>query len=423
MAKDLTKLYSRPGAEAYHVFEDDNGQVQVKMGNRTAVTAVPSGPGLGKLSVGGRDALIVGAANVIVPADFDPAPFRKMFARAASGLGRLMVIGDSTTLGDGAGTGTTVKLTGARPKSYPVRLAQYLSAFGIPAYARSLCGWGMGSSGVAPSAYDPDLTYSGFTAEALQNFGGHAYRSVAAGSTLTRVIPGWSDGADLVFNSYSGYGSVDISINGGATIQTVATAATPRQATRTTVTWPRAQNVSITFTTTSTSPVSVQGFIPMDTLAGGLEIVPAGWWGSKIADHCYDQYDWQGFRSLASYAVDAAVVQLTINDSNAGTTLAAYAASLDYISAKAAAANVPLIWMSGIDSNNSAAANDLELGYIELIKARAAADKSLFIDLRSQMGSYAEMSARGWMADNNHGNGLSYADEARFLARVIAALA
>lgn len=52
MAKDLTKLYSRPGAEAYHVFEDDNGQVQVKMGNRTAVTAVPSGSGVVNLSVG-----------------------------------------------------------------------------------------------------------------------------------------------------------------------------------------------------------------------------------------------------------------------------------------------------------------------------------------------------------------------------------
>lgn len=43
MAKDLTKLYSRPGAEAFHVFEDDSGQVQVKMGDRMAVTAVPSG--------------------------------------------------------------------------------------------------------------------------------------------------------------------------------------------------------------------------------------------------------------------------------------------------------------------------------------------------------------------------------------------
>jgi len=43
MAKDLTKLYSRPGAEAFHVFEDDSGQVQVKMGDRTAVTAVPEG--------------------------------------------------------------------------------------------------------------------------------------------------------------------------------------------------------------------------------------------------------------------------------------------------------------------------------------------------------------------------------------------
>lgn len=30
--KELTELYSGPGAEAYHVFEDDNGQVQVKMG-------------------------------------------------------------------------------------------------------------------------------------------------------------------------------------------------------------------------------------------------------------------------------------------------------------------------------------------------------------------------------------------------------
>lgn len=46
MAKDLTKLYSRPGAEAFHVFEDDNGQVQVKMGDRTVVTAVPSVRGL-----------------------------------------------------------------------------------------------------------------------------------------------------------------------------------------------------------------------------------------------------------------------------------------------------------------------------------------------------------------------------------------
>ncbi len=52
MAKDLTKLYSRPGAEAFHVFEDDNGRVQVKMGDRTAVTAVPSGPRLA-LQAGG----------------------------------------------------------------------------------------------------------------------------------------------------------------------------------------------------------------------------------------------------------------------------------------------------------------------------------------------------------------------------------
>lgn len=74
MAKDLTKLYSRPGAEAFHVFEDDNGQVQVKMGNRTAVTAVPSGSGVG--NSGGRIALQAGAdlAGGGVVTDSAPPP-------------------------------------------------------------------------------------------------------------------------------------------------------------------------------------------------------------------------------------------------------------------------------------------------------------------------------------------------------------
>lgn len=57
MAKDLTKLYSRPGAEAYHVFEDDNGQVQVKLGDRTVVTAVPSNTGLERLGERGATLL------------------------------------------------------------------------------------------------------------------------------------------------------------------------------------------------------------------------------------------------------------------------------------------------------------------------------------------------------------------------------
>lgn len=40
--KELTELYSGPGAESFRVFEDENGRVRATMGTGEIVTAVPS---------------------------------------------------------------------------------------------------------------------------------------------------------------------------------------------------------------------------------------------------------------------------------------------------------------------------------------------------------------------------------------------
>lgn len=44
--KELTELYSGPGAESFRVFEDENGRVRATMGPGEIITAIPSGSGL-----------------------------------------------------------------------------------------------------------------------------------------------------------------------------------------------------------------------------------------------------------------------------------------------------------------------------------------------------------------------------------------
>jgi hypothetical protein len=41
--KELTELYSGPGAESFRVFEDENGRVRATMGPGEIITASPSG--------------------------------------------------------------------------------------------------------------------------------------------------------------------------------------------------------------------------------------------------------------------------------------------------------------------------------------------------------------------------------------------
>ena len=54
--KELTELYSGPGAESFRVFEDENGRVRATMGPGEIITAIPSGPGLERFVAELRDA-------------------------------------------------------------------------------------------------------------------------------------------------------------------------------------------------------------------------------------------------------------------------------------------------------------------------------------------------------------------------------
>jgi len=65
--KELTELYSGPGAESFRGFEDENGRVRATMRPGEIVTAAPWGAGMaiqdGGISLNGAAAVKVEYAN------------------------------------------------------------------------------------------------------------------------------------------------------------------------------------------------------------------------------------------------------------------------------------------------------------------------------------------------------------------------
>lgn len=375
------------------------------------VTATPSDQGL----VNSPDV----SAGLAILNNQSGATLKKLVAKAlAGGVARLAVISDSTGVGAGAGTGTAL-LTGARAKNWLTRLAQLLTAMGIPAYNRAIVGWQLGASGATWANYDPALALTNFTAQSLPCLGGHAFKAAASGAVLQYTIPGNADSVDIYTADSNGNGSFTVQIDGGATLATINTSNATHRINKTTVTFTRGSGRVLTCTTTSASTTFIAAIVPYDSVAGGLELLQACWYGSKAVDHISDVEPWHPMNELSSLTPDATIVQLTINDSNAGTAVADYASALSFIAGKITAAGSDAIWMTGIESNNAASTNGTLDALCQAVKDRATADSKLLIDLRAMLGPYSKTNGLGWMGDNNHGNGNLYAHEALRVARLI----
>jgi hypothetical protein len=77
--------------------------------------------------------------------------------RAGTGRGTLLIVGDSTTMGAGAGTGGTTNLNAAWPKAWPRLMAKLLPTLGVPISDATL--QGDQTSQVAYGTYDTRVTF------------------------------------------------------------------------------------------------------------------------------------------------------------------------------------------------------------------------------------------------------------------------
>lgn len=357
--------------------------------------------------------------------------WRKAVGRAlAGGRGRLMLLGDSTTVGAGAGTSGQTNLVGARPNNYPSALANALSRLGIPANnGHVFGGQNVIATTVAYEQYDPRVSFpvAGWAEQPSANYlipGGHFFRSSTSGAvyrfTPTQVV----DTIVPYYITNSGLGSMTVDVDGGAALSTINQAGA-LAVTSSTISCAKGSH-AINLTATSASQVYLAGILAYDSAQGGIDILQCGSWGDIIANFNMTTNVWSPYNFYASLAPDLTIVQLTINDINQATTLAAYDASLRTLVAKLKAIGSDVVLMTGLNSDPSPypnMGNGKSESFYAAVRQVAIDLGCPFLHQAERLGNYAAANAALGMSDTSHGSPALYGDEGLWVARSLAEFA
>jgi hypothetical protein len=350
--------------------------------------------------------------------------WRKVIAAVLAGQRvRAGWLGDSTTVGAGAGTGTN-GLVGARANNFVTKLAAYLTSLGIPTYNEAVFGDQntFTGSAVAYTSYDPRWVVSGFTVNGVNTLGQSAWRSVAGGSTIA-FTPGISfDKFDVYYIISGGQGSFNVNVDGGANIGSATSTAGTAATGKTTFTVAAGTHV-INLTTVDANVVSIIGIVPYLSTAAGIDFIQCGNYGGTIGGFIASAQAWNPANQslLSKMGWSVVNMQCTINDANSATALATYAAGLATFEAAHVTAGAKVQWQTGIVSGTTQSTDGTLAGIVAAVEAQAYANGDLFLRYGERLGSYAQVNADGWMYDTKHGTASLYADEARWLASVLTA--
>ena len=355
----------------------------------------------------------------------DTLAFRAMLAGVLAGTSCTLVTeGDSTTAGVGAGTSG---ITGAFANTYSSVLAAQLAAAGYNANNDAIFGSQFVSGTATPySSYNPKLSLTGaWAVNTALVLGYQPWTVTASGAKFTAL---WGsrvfNAVDVYYIQFASNGTVNASVDGGATIQNIDMSGTSGPVRKVTVPVPRGAHASFDLTTTSASAVYIIGVVPRDTTVGEINIIQCGFSGAVTASQATttNQYSPSNAAMLALVDADIVIFQSTINDARTAnnTPDATYKANLNTITAAWITSGAKVILMSGIPSSLA----DTTLAKRNSIKQQVvdvAAEKSLvYIDYDARCISYDALIAKGWAAgDGLHGNIPGYADEGVWLSQII----
>ncbi|MBV9858747.1 MAG: hypothetical protein JO038_01375 [Alphaproteobacteria bacterium] len=353
--------------------------------------------------------------------------WRKALARVRAGTGRatLLIEGDSTTSGAGAGSSGTTDMVGARAKSVVPDLASILSKqYGLAVSDNSFIG-DQGCyyvSGVALSAYDTRISYSSaFYLSSIGTLGGYliGYGNAGAG-TLSFTPAGAIDTIKIlsVKNTGAGGGSFTVNVDGGSSLGTVTTTGSGAVGADTfTVT---KGTHTINMVASNNGGFYFLGIIAFDSTTPAVDIIGVGNWGSVVSQHVGNIYGWDPLSVLKNNIVpDLDIINLTINDSNNNTGLAAYQTNMQTLITGVHAAG-DVVLMAGAPSNTTQATNGTLDQYIGALASLASSNAVPLLNLKQRWQSYAAMNPVFPYYDSVHPGVLGYQDIAQSMAEVIA---
>ena len=320
--------------------------------------------------------------------------------RAGTGRARIVVAGDSTVAGFGAGNADV----GNRALSWPTLLAAFFEADGIVANTASF--WGTAGR-QNDAGYDPRLVRgSGWVADpfSVTSFGGPVWYNNSSTEALAFSPMGTFDRADIytVSNTTQGVMAVDI---GGATVATIDAAGSPGLV-KTSVSFARGIDPTLRIRRDAASggaSVRVVGAVLHDSQRPAVEIYNGGWSGVTAANLNAAANPWDYRAALATIAPDLTLTLVGLNDMNPANvvSVASYAENRRQV---LAAARLSGDAIELLPNPASAALTPLatQADYVEAARAVAREAGVPVVDLPAAFVSYAAAAARGLYYDIIH---------------------
>lgn len=339
---------------------------------------------------------------------------------AGTGRGRLLLVGDSTTTGAGAGTSGTTNLVGAFAKSRTTYLTKRLNDLGIPTSNNSfISDQNVTAQGVTLPSYDPRIAMGANWALGVDGtIGGRiiAY-STGAVNNFSFTPVGAIDTFIVYWIRTTALGSCTANVDGGSSLGTITMGGVAASIQTSTFTVTKGTH-TINLVPNNDGALYLLAIIAYDSTTPAIDIIQAGVYGATSANWNSTGQAWHPILMFPTLLADLTIDQLTINDSNGGTTPATYTTNMQaVITAELLSGDV--ILESGIPSNTTQATNGTLAAIIAALRALAVGNKLPFFDINARWTSYVVTNPIMPYFDLLHATTVGYADVGQMEANLL----
>jgi len=334
---------------------------------------------------------------------------------------KIIIAADSTGMGWGAGVGTAY--TGARALSTAAALASGLTARGIPATVDNWSGFGIGGGQTFANihAYDPRSTpvsgWAATTTPAIIWFGGGFIHSGNPVSTFPFVPANSFDRITITWLQFSGGGSFNINVDGGASLGLINTANATQALVSQTFTVPAGTH-TINLVPTSTTASYIMKCVPWLSASPAVDILIGAWGGATAADWADVSVPQSAANAIAFEAPTLTIFKLGTNDENNGLT-PAFKTNMQVPVDKAKITGDILFEMHPPcnDAGNIANQATTQAYYRDLCGTNSCG----MVDWLQKYGDWTNLNDLGLAYDSKHQNANYQAMEGDYLAQILAA--
>lgn len=357
------------------------------------------------------------------------AKTKAALARVSGGTGRgkIVCIGDSTSFGEGSGTGGNGRI-GCMPKSWPAKLAASLSALGISAVNENKTG----SSGITTTTvtiaenrnsvkpgFNP--ASAGWILSSSTTAGGVLFTNTTdATSVLSYTPPISVSKIELIDLTVSTGGSITYNIDGGS--ETVLSQAGSSTLRSTVIDCGSlgSHTLNVKRVAGNAFVVGVRGW---DDTVKSFDIWNLGNCVSQTSDWITTANPWSSLSAATTYCADAdlVIIDLTINNALLSPTSynTTYPTQMQSIINAAKAGGADVMLMTGNPSRVDIIADSVQQQFRQALKDLATSNNLPMIDQYAKYTDWVTLNALGWMFNANHPNELQYADLGGFLASTL----